>query len=216
MPIPQIVLLDWDNTLHDSAGANFAALERVLGEYGVPVSEEAYRRAYTVDYRRLYAELGLAEEHVDEASRRWRRLVAEVEPHLLPGAGDAVARLRSSGVRLALVTSGPRTIVEGQLRALDLDGAFAATVFGEGQPARPDPAPLLDALRALDAAPGDAAYCSDTAADMRMGHACGVRAVGIASFAFDGPALCAAGARETADSLLAWVRGRASTCRSAP
>ena len=62
MPNPRFVLLDWDNTLHDSAGTNFAALERVLNDYGLHVSPEAYRRAYTVDYRRLYRELGLAEE----------------------------------------------------------------------------------------------------------------------------------------------------------
>lgn len=212
MPIPRVVLLDWDNTLHDSAGTNFAALERVLGAYGVRVSEDAYRRAYTVDYRRLYAELGLAAVHVDEASARWRRLVAEAEPRLLPGAGEALARLRDGGARLALVTSAPQSLVEGQLRRLELEGAFAAVVFGEGQPPRPDPAPLRAALRALGAAAREAAYCSDTPADMRMGGAGGVHPVGIASFAFDVAALCAAGASETADSVLAWVSGGAVAC----
>jgi len=216
MPNHRVVLLDWDNTLHDSAGTNYGALARVLEEYGVAVSPDAYRRAYTVDYRRLYAELGLAADHVEEASRRWRRLVAQAAPRLLPGALEALDRLRADGSRLALVTSAPRPIVERQLAALHLEHAFAATVFGERQPPRPDPAPLDAALRDLGAAPEEAAYCSDTAADMRMARAAAVHAVGISSFVFDAPALCAAGADETAPSVLGWVNGEAVPCGAAP
>ncbi len=212
MPTPRFVLFDWDNTLHDSAGTNFAALARVLSDYGLHVSPESYRRAYTVDYRRLYRDLGLAEERIEEASGRWRTLVAGAEPRLLPGAADALDRLAEDGARLALVTSAPRVVVEPQLRDLGMSGLFAVAVFGDGQPPRPDPAPLLTALHGLDAQPADAAYCSDTAADMRMGRAARVHTIGISSFAFDPAMLCAGGAEATAPSVAAWVDGRATAC----
>lgn len=212
MPTQRFVLFDWDNTLHDSAGTNFAALARVLGDYGLHVSPDAYRRAYTVDYRRLYRDLGLAEERIEEASGRWRSLVAKAEPRLLPGAAAALDTLVEDGARLALVTSAPRVVVEPQLRDLGLSGLFAVAVFGDAQPPRPDPAPLLDALRELGARPDEATYCSDTSADMRMGRAARVHTIGISSFAFGPAMLCTAGAEATALSVAAWVEGRAIAC----
>jgi len=206
------VLLDWDNTLHDSATTHFAALRRVLAEEGIPVVRSAYRLAYTTDYRTLYRRLGLPEERIDAASRRWRALLADERPRLLRGVGSALEALARAGVPLALVTSGPRETVLPQLTALGLADRFAAVVYGEGQPARPDPAPLREALarlRSLEptrpAAPGTFAYCSDTTDDMRMGRAAGVHAVGIASFAHDHVALRDAGADETAPSVADWV-----------
>jgi HAD superfamily hydrolase (TIGR01509 family) len=212
MPTPRFVVLDWDNTLHDSAGTNYAALERVLNDYGLHVSPESYRRAYTVDYRRLYLDLGLAEGQIEEASGRWRQLVSEARPRLLPGAATALDALLRDGARLALVTSAPRSVVEPQLQELALGDRFAVTVFGDGQPPRPHPEPLLQALAGLGARPRDAAFCSDTSADMRMGRATGVHPVGISSFAFGPAMLCAAGAELTAPSVAAWVEGRATAC----
>jgi phosphoglycolate phosphatase len=209
------VLLDWDNTLHDSAGTNFAALEMVLRGYGLHVSPDAYRRAYTVDYRRLYRDLGLADELVNEASDRWRALVAGAEPRLLPGVVEALDRLQADGHTLALVTSAPRAVAERQVLRLGLLDRFAACCYGDGQPPRPDPQPVRDLLASMGAYPADALLCSDTAVDMQMAVAAGVRGIGIASFAFDAGALCAGGAVETAPSLHAWVAGDGAPCAGA-
>ena len=206
------MLLDWDNTLHDSATTHFAALRRVLAEEGIPVVRSAYRLAYTTDYRTLYRRLGLPEERIEATSRRWRALLADERPRLLRGAGSALVALARAGVALALVTSGPRETVLPQLTRLGLADRFAAVVYGDGQPARPDPAPLREALARLRSSepalredPAAFAYCSDTSDDMRMGRAAGVHAVGIASFAHDPAALRDAGADETAPSVADWV-----------
>jgi HAD superfamily hydrolase (TIGR01509 family) len=199
------VLLDWDNTLHDSARANLAALRDVLAEYDLRVSREDYLRAYTTDHRELYRRLGLADALIDDASRRWRALVARARPRLLPGVDDALERLASAGYRLGLLTSSPRAVAEAQVRALGLAARFSVAVFGDDQPPRPDPAPLVQALDLLGADPLEAALCSDTTADMAMAGSVGAWAVGIASFAFDAAALTAAGADETAPSFAAWA-----------
>ena len=212
MPFGPFVVLDWDNTLHDSAGTNFAALERVLAGYAVRVTPQDYRRAYSVDWRRLYTELGLAAEHLDEASAQWRRLVAQEQPRLLPGAAAALNRLRAAGTTLALITTAPRVVAERQVQGTGLGRIFAAIRYGDGQPPRPDPAPLLELLQEVGAQPSEAALCSDTTADMRMAVGAGVRAVGIVSFVFDGSALCAAGAEETASSVAEWASGDGDAC----
>ena len=90
---------------------------------------------------------------------------------------------------------------------------FAAVLFGDAQPPRPDPAPLLEALRQLGARPREATFCSDTSADMRMARAAGVHPIGISSFAFGPTMLCVAGAEATAPSVAAWVDGLATACR---
>jgi phosphoglycolate phosphatase len=205
---PRVVLLDWDNTLHDSAAVNFDALRRVLAADGLHVTDDDYRRAYTTDYRELYRRLGLPDNRIRAASDLWRRLVADVPPRLLPGAADALERLTDAGRRLGLVTTGPRALVERQLTRLGIERRFSAVVYGDGGPPRPDPLPLHRALTQLEAAPRDAALCSDTAADMRMARAIGVRAIGIASFAFGADALRAAGADETAPSVADWVTAK--------
>lgn len=199
------VLLDWDNTLHDSAATHLSALRQVLAELGMSVDEATYRRVYTTDYRALYRRLGLPDGQVAAASERWRTLLAAERPRLLPGAGEALLRLAIAGVPLALVTSGPRETVLLQLARLGLADRFAATVYGDDQPPRPDPAPLRAALATLSVAPPEAAYCSDTVDDMRMGRLAGVHCVGISSFAHDATALLAAGADETAPSVAAWA-----------
>jgi HAD superfamily hydrolase (TIGR01509 family) len=201
----EAVILDWDNTLHDSAAVNFAALRAVLADHGIAIEEADYRRAYTTDYHLLYQRLGLPESAVPTASDRWRELVAHAVPRLLPGAREALERLHDAGVRLALLTTGRRRIVSVQLAQLALAGEFAATVFGDGQPPRPDPAPLLQTLAQLGLPAGRAILCSDAPADMRMARSAGVRAVGVATFVATEEMLRAAGANETAPTLIAWA-----------
>jgi phosphoglycolate phosphatase len=201
----RIVILDWDNTLHDSVSVNFQALRTVLSRYGLHVDEGSYRSAYTTDYRLLYRRLGLAEDRIDEASEGWRALVAGEEPRLLPGAEQAVGRLADAGLRLALITTGREAIVRRQLERTPIGRRFEALSFGDGQPARPDPTPLRELLGQLQISAPDAVLCSDTPSDMRMAVAAGVRAVGLATFAFSEEQLREAGADETAASLADWV-----------
>jgi phosphoglycolate phosphatase len=201
----RVVLLDWDNTLHDSASVNFQALRTVLNRYGLRVDEDSYRAAYTTDYRLLYRRFGLAEDRIDEASEAWRALVAGEKPRLLPDAERAVERLSESGLRLALITTGPEAIVRRQLERTQIARRFELLSFGDGQPARPDPAPLRELLGQLQISAPDAVLCSDTPNDMRMAVAAGVRGVGLATFAFSEAELREAGAVETAKSLAEWV-----------
>ncbi len=204
------VIVDWDNTLHDSASTHLAALQRVLADDGLTVDEATYRRAYTTDYRTLYRRLGLPEDHIDAASRRWRALLARERPRLLPDAGAALLRLSVAAIPLALVTSGARETVLPQLTRLGVGDRFTSVVYGDDQPARPDPEPVRLALAGLGDAGRDprlVAYCSDTADDMRMAVAAGVHPVGITSFAHDEAALRRAGAAETAPSVGTWLAG---------
>lgn len=201
---PGTLILDWDNTLHDAAGAFFRALRTVMEGRGTPLDAATYRAAYDPDYRVLYARLGVPADEVDALSVQWRRLVRAAEPRLIPGAGPALERIRAAGVPCAIVTAAPRGQVERQLAATGLAWLPAVVCGGEAAP-RPDPAPLRRAVERIEAAKEPIVYVGDTAADMQMAVAAGVRGVGVAGFSSTEATLRAAGAVETAPSFAAWA-----------
>jgi histidinol-phosphate phosphatase family protein len=110
----------------------------------------------------------------------------------LPGANEALARLRSRGIRLAIVTN-QAGVAEGRLSEDDLvrvnqrveellgpfDGVFVCThAEGTGCGCRkPAPGLLLEAMNELDARPVECALIGDTAGDLEAARAAGVRAV---------------------------------------
>ena len=71
---------------------------------------------------------------------------------------------------------------------------------------KPDPEPLLLALEMAGATrPQDAIYLGDALDDVRMAAAAGVRGVGIVSMLAGAEELAAAGAVESAGSVVEWV-----------
>jgi len=204
-----VILLDWDNTLHDAAGGFFAALQTVLARRGIDIDAAMYRAAYDPDYRTLYARLGLPAEDIPSASAEWRDLAAAHEPQLLTGAHEGLEALRHAGLALALVTASERDLVERQLATLGVAWLRVVVAGGEASAPRPDPGPINLALERLGGVPAaGATYAGDTPADVLMGRAAGVWSVGIAGFASDEEALAAAGADETAPSFAAWAERR--------
>ena len=176
---------------------------------GLPFSQSLYREHYAPDWRLMYERLGVPPERVDEANRIWHRAFQGTETSvLLPGALDAVNALADAGIATALVTAGPRAIVEPQMRRLGVLDGVRVRVFGDEQPEqKPDPAPLLRALRELGAA-GTAeqtAYLGDAPDDMRMAVAAGVHPVGVVSVFSDERQLRDAGAETVVPSVAAWV-----------
>ena len=113
------VIFDWDGTLANSHSSLYEANAAVMRAFDLPFSEELYRQHYAPDWRLMYRRLGLPDERVEEANRIWQAAFhAAHVPVLLPGVNAALARLRSGGIPLGLVTAGERAIVEPQIGRL--------------------------------------------------------------------------------------------------
>ena len=113
-----------------------------------------------------------------------------------------------AGYPLGIVTAGRSDRVGAEVRRLGLEPLFGAIVYGDDFPAqKPDPAPYRAALERLGMADRVAAsrYVGDTPDDMRMAVAAGARAIGIESVLGDAADLRAAGAQETAGTMVEWV-----------
>lgn len=174
------VLFDWDGTLVDSAERTFRCYVRVFSAYGIDYDHAAFCRTYSPDWYHTYREVGLPREHWPAADARWISCYQSEPSHLLPGAGEALARLAQAGLEQGLVSSGDGTRVRREIEALGLGRFFRAVVCGgETERRKPHPEPLLVALERLSLRPTEAAYVGDSPEDIAMAKAAGAFAVGI-------------------------------------
>ena len=192
------IVFDWDGTLFDSLPAIYDANRQVLAEYGLPFDDDRYRAAYIPDWRVMYQRLGIRDEHLDAAGRRWVELYrSTAESGLLPRVKESLDRLAAAGYVLGLVTAGHRDVVEGQLERFGLGHLIPVRVYGNDDiAAKPHPEPLLRVLAQLNRSErvATARYVGDVPDDMRMARATGALGIGIEGSIGTRDSLVAAGA----------------------
>lgn len=201
------VIYDFDGTLIDSAESSFQCYVETFGRFGVPFDQEIFERTYSPNWLHTYAAVGLPRDKWDEANDVWLDLYSRIDCRLIAGVSAAMMRLAQAGVRQGIVTSGNRSRVERELRALAIESLFAAVVCSEDVTRKkPHPEGLLQALRSLNVEPADAVYVGDSPEDVQMARAAGVFSVAIPGKFPNRELLRASGANLHADSLEAWVR----------
>ena len=208
-PRMDAIVFDWDGTLFDSLPAIYDANLRVITELGLPFDDSRYRAAYVPDWRLMYQRLGVPDDSLEAAGRRWIELYrAAAESGLLPGVRQSLERLVAAGFVIGLVTAGARDIVTDQLERGGLDELITARVFGTDEiAAKPHPEPLLRVLTELQRAErvATARYVGDVPDDMRMARAVGTVGIGIESSFASREELIGAGASEVFASVAAFV-----------
>jgi HAD superfamily hydrolase (TIGR01509 family) len=173
------VLFDWDGTLLDSYHADTQAYLKMFQALGIPWGLQELARHYSPDWYRVYRAARLPRARWEEASRLWRRFYRQQKPALLPGT-RRVLRALERRFTLALVSSGSRSRVLGQLHEFGLAEMFAARVCSEDAHHRkPHPAPLELALRRLHLEPDVCVYVGDAPEDIEMARRAGVLAVAV-------------------------------------
>jgi pyrophosphatase PpaX len=180
-PPPKIeaVFLDWDGTLLDSFEADCAAYLEMFGVMGIGWGREELARHYSPDWYEVYRAARLGRARWGEADRIWRRAYRRHTPELVAGARVVLRKLLRH-YELGLVTSGNRSRVAGQLRALRLTSLFSARVYHEdARHRKPHPEPLRIALRRIGLPAARAVFVGDSAEDMEMARRAGVRSIGI-------------------------------------
>ncbi len=97
------------------------------------------------------------------------------------GIGELLGALRDRGHRLGIVTAKRVATVQLAFDRIPMLQEAIEVVVGAEDTERhkPDPAPVLEALSRMGAAPRDAAYVGDSPFDIRAGKAAGVRAIAV-------------------------------------
>lgn len=207
--LPVAALFDWDGTIVDTLAHIYRANVVVLGELGIEMSREWFRERYTPDWRSSYRELGIPEHLWDATAARWAEEMQSARPRALPWARGALRRLRGRGVRLGLVTASTRSVVEPNLRRLNMEHVFETAYYADDVVnGKPHPEALLRALDDLGVAAADSVYVGDTTVDLAMAAAAGAPFVAIggttpeAAFKAAGVARVWPGVGAWADALL--------------
>ncbi|GAA3298332.1 HAD family phosphatase [Dactylosporangium vinaceum] len=183
----EAVLFDLDGTLIDSEPVWAAANTALVRSRRAEVTDELLRSLSgldaTVAMRRIHQQYGWVgydvQADVDWVQRRVRESYAR-GVHWLPGARSLLASVRAAGLKVALVTSTYRELVEYVLAEAG-PGTFDAVVCGDdGHRPKPDPAPYLAAMDALGLGPAGCVAVEDSAVGVASAHVAGCAVLNIA------------------------------------
>lgn len=175
----RVVLLDWDGTLLDSYAADSRAYLAMFRALKIQWGVRELEKNYSPDWYRLYRAARVPRSKWRQADLLWRAAYRAEKPRLLPGARTVVQALARK-YRLGLVTGGSRGRVRPQVCEFGLAKCFAACVCSEDAlRKKPNPAPLLLALKRLRARPEECVYVGDAPEDIEMARRAQVRAIGV-------------------------------------
>jgi pyrophosphatase PpaX len=178
-----VVLFDLDGTLIDSGPIILASMRHAaVTVLGREPDEELVRAA--IGGPGLIAQMrDLDADRVDELVEAYR---AHNEPlhetlESFDGVLDLLVALRADGRRVGVVTAKRRATVELAFARFPLlrDSIDVLVGAEDTERHKPDPDPILEALRILDAAPEDAAYVGDSPFDVRAAKAAGTYSVAV-------------------------------------
>ena len=179
-------LFDLDGTLVDSAPDIHAAACAMLDDLRLPSLPFAEARQYIGDGMARFVKRTLTRQWWGEpdagllakatARMRFHYEKACESSGVYEGVADTLAALKKRGWRLGCVTNKPGQFTRKVLAACKLSPFFGAVISGDSLPRKkPDPAPLLEACRQLEAGAADTWMVGDSIADARAAEAAGCR-----------------------------------------
>jgi phosphoglycolate phosphatase len=206
------ILFDLDGTLVHTVPDIADAVNVMLGRLGRPAVDETTVGTWMGNgvARLVERALGNAVDapsnppEFAEALAAFREAYAaqpSARSRLYPGARELLEELRPSHP-LAIVTNKSTEFTGPLLRALGIEHFFGAVVCGDTLPTRkPDPAPLLHALKLLSADSANAIAVGDSVTDVRAARNAGLPVIAV-SFGYNhGQPIAAAGPDAVIDRL---------------
>ena len=176
------LLFDWDGTVVDSAHLGLVAYEKAFAELGIPFDHDTYRTVYSPNWLTVYEGMGLPKEHWQRADELWTQHYEEQSAELIEGAAETLAKLRQSGYRMGVVSSGNDCRINREIQELGLAGFFEVVICHEQiKNRKPHPEGLEIAMRMLGCSQTETCYVGDTPEDIQMGKRAGLFTVGVRS-----------------------------------
>lgn len=171
------IAFDVDGTLVDTKQSIITSLQKVLlEELGQQYSEEELRFAFGIPGTATLEQLKVPD--IQTISKKWIEYIRE-NSHLVrvfPGIEDLLAKLKTAGIALGLVTSRTRVELDSDLVRLGLLGNFTTVVCADDtEKPKPHPDPLLKLMAETGLGREDVLYVGDTIYDSQCAQAAGVK-----------------------------------------
>jgi phosphoglycolate phosphatase len=197
-----VIILDWDGTLMNSAPRIVAAMQAAIAGTGLPArSDEQIRELIGLGLDdalgRLFPGLDLESARAALAQYRQRFLAPPAEAvSLFPGVETALQQLDASGYRLAIATGKSRRGLDRELNETGLARLFGVSRCADECASKPDPQMLEEILWETGIAPERALMVGDTEYDISMAKAARIAGLGVACGVHSPGRLMAAGAHQ--------------------
>ncbi|SDK18589.1 haloacid dehalogenase superfamily, subfamily IA, variant 3 with third motif having DD or ED [Actinopolyspora mzabensis] len=186
---PAAVLFDMDGTLVDSEKLWTVAMDDYAATNGAEISDAARARMVGSNMSRsmrlLLTDIGMptGPADIEAAGQQVIERMAEMLDNDLtwrPGAEQALRRVSTDGVPVALVTSTIRSLTDIALRTIGAE-MFDATVCGDEVDGynKPDPEPYLRACRKLGVDPAHCVAIEDSPTGVSSAVSAGCAVLGV-------------------------------------
>ena len=214
---PGVALFDLDGTLVDSAPDLAEAVDLTLRELGrAPAGLEKVRpwvgNGAKVLIRRALADKrdwqpprpeddALIDSALEIFFKHYRHTNGK-HAHVYPGVKECLDHLSSCGCRMGVVTNKPQQFVAPLLEQTGLADYFELTLGGDALPEKkPEPAPVLHAMKELHGTVGTTVMIGDSDNDVNAALAAGIPCVAVRYGYNSGAAIDSLGADAVVDSL---------------
>ncbi len=183
------VIFDLDGTLADTSGDLISAANHCFREMGAgDVLDPSLDAGVALRGGRMMLQTGLGRlGHGDPAAvvdryypvllQAYREAI-DVHTVLYPGAMEAVEALTSDGFGIGICTNKPEALADLLLQRLGVRRAFGSLVGADTLSVRkPDPQPLVEAVRRLGGLPHLTCLVGDSDTDRNTARAAGVPSI---------------------------------------
>ena len=190
------LLFDLDGTLINTELHTDATVPAVMARYGIPdftlPHTETHGRTWTHVAETIRARTMIDVPAAELAAAMldyWNNSVTEVKP--IPGAPQAMRAAVAAGLKLAVVSSSPRSVIDNFISRLGVDacvGSQARVGADSVHIGKPNPECFLIAARALGVEPAEAVVFEDSQAGLLAARAAGMRSMFVTCCAAEIPA----------------------------
>ncbi len=191
----EAVIFDMDGVLVDSEPLWREVEIEVFGAVGLALTEEQCLQTMGLRLDEVVRHwFGHAsEKDVLAIEHRIRERILEVVAERgapMPGAREAVERVRAKGVRMALASSSPLRLIEVTLQRIGLDGRFEVVHSAESEPlGKPHPAVYLTTAEKLGVRPQRCLAIEDSLRGLVSAKAASMRCIAVPTATHPGFAL---------------------------
>lgn len=182
------VIFDLDGTLADTSGDLLAAANVCFREMGhgdlldadrdAGVALRGGRMMLTAGLKRVgHFQPEVVDAYYPMLLKAYGDAIS-VHTKLYPGAIEAIERLKATGYAIGICTNKPEKLADQLLRELGVRDVFEALVGADTLPVRkPDPLPLVETAKRLNAGPNQFLLVGDSDTDRNTAKAAGVPSI---------------------------------------
>jgi len=181
------LIFDLDGTLVESLPGIAASLNRALDLHGLPGHSHAAVRNFIGDGAKTLVGRALGGvsrlDLTDSVLKNFAGDYAVSWPdgtQVYPGIPELLAKLKSAGVPLAVLSNKPHAFTVGIVEKLFPENTFAAILGNrEGLPHKPDPAGALEIAASLGVSPENCTIIGDSTMDLDTAKNAGMKSIAV-------------------------------------